>query len=165
WEGSGREVRKVSRDPMPASASLAALRAPDGKTTLVVASSAGIRVSRDGGARWTAPADPPPGVPIALYPTAFGDPLLVTTGGVFRTADGSRLDAVPGGARPATASELLADAAGSPVLELRSGDAVAYWDGDAWSGKKKSQLGGGIFMPKSPTKAVGGWSNLQEVDG
>ena len=165
WEAFGRDVRKVSRDPMPTSASMAALRGRDGRTVLVVASSAGVRVSRDGGARWTAAEQPPPGAPIALYPTAFGEPVLVTTAGVYETADGSRFSAVAGGARPATGAELLADADGRPLLELRSGEALAYWDGAAWSGKKKAQLGGGIFMPKTPTKAVGGWTNLQEVDG
>ncbi|HEX4439760.1 MAG TPA: hypothetical protein VH854_06795 [Thermoanaerobaculia bacterium] len=165
WEASGRDVRKVSREAMPASASLAALRAPDGRTALIVSSSAGLRVSRDGGARWSAPEEPPPGAPIAMYPTAFGEPVVVTTAGVFRTSDASRFAAVPGGARPASAAELLADGAGRPLIELRSGDAVAYWDGEAWSGKKKSQLGGGIFMPKSPTKAAGTWTTLQDVDG
>jgi len=165
WEASGRDVRKVSREAMPASASLAAVRAPDGRTALIVSSSAGLRVSKDGGARWTAPEEPPAGSPIAMYPTAFGEPVVVTTAGVFRTSDGSRFAAVAGGARPASAAELLADAAGRPLIELRSGDAVAYWDGEAWSGKKKSQLGGGIFMPRSPTKAAGTWSTLQDVDG
>jgi photosystem II stability/assembly factor-like uncharacterized protein len=165
WEAFGREVRKVSRDPMPASASLAALRGPDGRTALMVASSAGVRVSRDGGARWSPAEGPPPGAPIAMYSTAFGEPILVTTSGVYRTADGSRFEAVSGGARPASSAELLADGEGRPLLELRSGDSLAYWDGSNWSGKKKSQLGGGIFMPKSPSKAVGEWSNLQDVDG
>ena len=165
WEASGRDVRKVSRDPMPASASLAALRGGDGRTALVVASSAGVRVSRDGGARWTPAEEPPAGAPIALYSTAFEEPILVTTAGVYRTEDGSRFQAVPGGARPVSGAELLADGDGRPLLEVRSGEALAYWDGASWSGKKKAQLGGGIFMPKSPSKAVGGWSNLQEVDG
>jgi photosystem II stability/assembly factor-like uncharacterized protein len=165
WQAAGRDVRKVSRDPMPASASLAALRGADGRTALVVASSAGVRVSRDGGVRWTAAEQPPPGATIAMYSTAFGEPILVTTAGVYATADGSRFAAVSGGARPVSSAELLADSEGRPLLEIRSGDALAYWDGANWSGKKKAQLGGGIFMPKSPSQAVGGWSNLQEVDG
>ena len=165
WEASGRDVRKVSLDPMPASASLAALRGADGRTALIVASSAGVRTSRDGGVHWSAPAEPPPGAPIGLYPGAFGEPVVVTTAGVYRTADGSRFSAVPGGARSASSAELLADADGKPLLEIRAGEAIAYWDGEAWSGKKKSQLGGGIFMQKPPSKAVGGWTNLQEVGG
>jgi hypothetical protein len=164
WEAFGREVRKVSKDPLPPSASLAALGA-GGRTVLMIASSAGVRVSRDGGVRWTPPEQPPPGSPFAMYPTAFGEPVLVTTAGVYRTSDGSRFTAVAGGARSASGAELLADGDGRPLLELRSGEALAYWDGAAWSGKKKAQLGGGIFMPKSPSKAVGGWTNLQEVDG
>jgi photosystem II stability/assembly factor-like uncharacterized protein len=166
WEATGRQVRKVSVDPLPPSAALAAFRGGDGKTVLLIASSSGVRVSRDGGARWSALAPGPPGSPVALYGAPFAGPLLVTTEGVFQTSDGARFAVVPGGLRPAGAAELLADKNGNAVLELRSGDTLAYWDGQSWSTKKKALLGGGIFMQNSASsKPVGGWSNLQDVDG
>ena len=166
WEATGRQVRKVSVDPLPPSAALAAFAGGDGKTVLLIASSSGVRVSRDGGARWSALAQGPPGSPVALYGAPFAGPLLVTTEGVFQTSDGSHFAVVPGGLRPAGAAELLADKNGNAVLELRSGDTLAYWDGQSWSTKKKALLGGGIFMQNAASsKPVGGWSNLQEVDG
>jgi photosystem II stability/assembly factor-like uncharacterized protein len=166
WEAKGRQVRKVSVEALPASASLAAFRGAGGKTVLLVASSSGVKVSRDGGVHWSAPAagEAPKGAPIVLYGDAFGGPVIVTTEGVFRTADGSRFEAVPGGLRPADSAQLLADRGGDPLLEIRNGDGYAYWDGQSWSAKKKAVLGGGIFM-SSTQKPVGGWTNLQDVDG
>ena len=67
WEARGRQVRKVSQDALPASASLVAFRGRDGRTLLLVASSTGVRVSRDLGVHWAAPAQPPEGSPIVLY--------------------------------------------------------------------------------------------------
>ena len=61
WEARGPAGAQASRvDPLPAAASLAAFRGADGKTVLLVASSSGVRVSRDGGVRWSASAEPPP---------------------------------------------------------------------------------------------------------
>ena len=166
WEAKGRHVRKVSVDALPTSASLAALRGPDGKTVLLVAASSGVRVSRDGGVHWSPLAQAPRGSPIVLYADAFGDPVLVTTEGVFRTSDGTRFAAVPGGLRTAEAAQLLAANNGDPLLEIRSADGLAYWDGQNWSARKKAVLGGGIFMQNAASsKPVGGWSNLQDVDG
>lgn len=165
WEARGRQVRKVSLDPLPASASLAAFRGRDGRTVLLVASSSGVKLSRDGGARWESPARPPEGAPIVLYGAPFDEPILVTTEGVFVTTDGSRFTAVPGGLRSATSAELLADGNGNPVLEIRSEGRLAYWDGQSWSVRKKAVLGGGIFMKAAPGKPTGGYSNLQDVDG
>lgn len=166
WEAKGRQVRKVSADALPASASLAALRGADGKTILLVAASSGVRVSRDGGVHWSPPSQPPRGSPIVLYAEAFGGPVLVTTEGVFRTSDGARFAAVPGGLRTAESAQLLAANGGDPLLEIRNADGLAYWDGQNWSARKKAVLGGGIFMQGAASqKPVGGWSNLQDVDG
>ncbi len=166
WEASGRQVRKVSVDPLPASAMLAAFRGGDARTRLLIASSAGVRVSKDGGARWTPVAAAPPGSPIALYGEPFASPVLVTTDGVFRTSDGERFAAVAGGPARVTSAELLADKNGDALLEVRSGDVLSWWDGRNWSTKKKAQLSGGIFMQNAASsKPVGGWSNLQDVDG
>ena len=94
----------------------------------------------------------------------FDAPVVVTDEGVFTTADGERFEAVPGGLRRIEAAELLADASGEPLFELRSGTTLSYWDGRAWSTRKKAALGGGIFV-QSTGKPAGGWSNLQDVDG
>ena len=164
WEASGRDVRKVSLDALPATASLAAFRGPGGRTLLLVASATGVRTSRDGGARWSAPADPPAGAPMALWGGPFEAPIVVTTEGVFTTTDGDRFEAVPGGLRKIDAAELLADARGEPLLELRSGATLAYWDGRAWSTRRKAALSGGIFI-QNAGKPSGDWSSLQDVDG
>lgn len=165
WEAAGRQVRKVSLDTLPASASLAAFRGRDGGTRLLIASSSGVRVSRDGGARW-APVAAPPGAPVVLYGEPFVSPVLVTTEGVFTTSDGDRFAPVAGGLRGIESAELLADKNGDAVLQVRSGDVLAWWDGQSWSTKKKALLSGGIFMQNAAaSKPVGGWSNLQEVDG
>jgi photosystem II stability/assembly factor-like uncharacterized protein len=166
WEAKGREVRKVSVGALPSSASLAAFRGADGKTMLLVAASSGVRVSRDGGVQWSPAAAPPRGTPIVLYGDAFGEPILVTTEGVFTTADGTRFAPVPGGLRATESAQLLADHGGDPLLELKGVDGLSYWDGQSWSAKKKAKLGGGIFMQSTASqKPVGGWSNLQDVDG
>ncbi|HEY1435202.1 MAG TPA: hypothetical protein VGG65_07490 [Thermoanaerobaculia bacterium] len=165
WEATGRQVQKVSRDPLPATASLASFRGPDGRTVLVIASSAGVKVSRDGGAHWESPAVSPEGTAIVVYGAPFEAPVVVTTDGVFTTADGLRFGAVPGGLRAVQSAELLADRNGDPLLEVRSGGALAYWDGRNWSTRKKATLGGGIFIKAGNDKPSGGYSNLWDVDG
>ena len=165
WEARGREVRKVSQDVLPASASLAAFRGRDGRTVLLVASSTGVRVSNDLGVHWAAPAQAPEGSPIVLYGAPFDEPVVVTTDGVFRTDDGARFTAVDGGLRPTSSAQLLADRNGDALLELKSGATLSYWDGQSWSTRKKAALGGGIFMKAASDKPAGGYSNLQDVDG
>ncbi len=165
WEATGRQARKVSLDALPATASLAAFRGPGGQTVLLVASSAGVKVSRDAGAHWESPSTPPEGAPIVAYGAPFEEPLVVTTEGVFTTADGRRFGPVPGGLRTVEAADLLADRNGDPLVEIRSGSALAYWDGRSWSKRKKAALGGGIFIKASADKPSGGYSNLQDVDG
>jgi len=168
WEARGREVRKVSVDLLPASASLAAFRGRDGRTVLLLASSAGVRVSRDGGAHWAAAEKAPRGAPIALFGAPFQSPVVVTTDGVFQTTDGGgrRFEPVAGGVRAVSTTELLADKNGEPLLEVRSNESLAYWDGASWSTKKKAALGGGIFMQNAAAaKPIAGWSNLQDVGG
>ncbi len=166
WEAAGRQVRKISVDPLPASAALAAFRGRDGRTLLAIASSSGVRVSSDGGAHWSPVAPPPPGSPIVLYGEPFASPVLVTTEGVFQTTDGARFAPVAGGPRSVSSVELLADASGDPVLEVRSGETLARWDGRAWATRKPARLGGGIFMQGAANaKPVGGWSSLQESNG
>ena len=90
--------------------------------------------------------------------------MLVTTEGTFRTADGARFEPVPGGLRPVESAQLLADRGGDPLLEIKNAEGFAYWDGQSWSAKKKAVLGGGIYLA-APQKPVGGWTNLQDVDG
>jgi hypothetical protein len=94
--------------------------------------------------------------------------VVVTTEGVFQTTDGGgrRFEPVAGGLRAVATTELLADKNGEPLLEVRSNEALAYWDGASWSTKKKAALGGGIFMQNAAAaKPIAGWSNLQDVGG
>jgi photosystem II stability/assembly factor-like uncharacterized protein len=164
WEATGRQVRRVSQDPLPPSASLAALSGPGGRTVLIVASSSGVLVSRDGGVRWASPPAPPEGAPIVLFGGAFGEPVLVTTDGVFGTRDGLHFAPVPGGLRRAASAELLADRNGDPLLEIRSGDLISRWDGRDWSTRRRALLAGGIFL-QGVEKPAGEYENLRDVDG
>ena len=114
WEAQGTRVRRVSRDALPAAASLAAFRGADGRTVLVLSSSAGVRISRDGGERWTAPAAPPPGVPIALFGSPFDapDPRHVRRRLPRRRRRAATSRPFPAARRRRSAAELLSDADG-----------------------------------------------------
>ena len=166
WEAEGMRVRRVSRDALPAAASLAAFRDADGRTVLLLSSSSGVRLSRDGGERWTAPAAPPPGVPIALFGAPFSAPLLVTSSGVFRAGETGR-DFAPF-RRPAApqGAELLSDADGTPMLEVRTGDGLYRWNGQSWSGRRQGILKGGLFLQQGGGSAAAtSYSSLEEKDG
>lgn len=163
WEARGLRVRRVSRDPLPPSASLIAFRDGAGKTILGLASSSGLRFSRDLGEHWLAPARPPAGNPIAIYAAPFAQPLLVTTSGVFRIGAGGEEFVPMGGPAAPAAAELLSDAGGGPLLEIRSAEGVSRWNGQGWTSHRNGVLKGGIFL--DPSAATGAYSSLQEVGG
>jgi photosystem II stability/assembly factor-like uncharacterized protein len=166
WEAEGRRVRRVSLDTLPASASLAAFRGESGQTLLVLSSSAGVRVSRDGGERWAAPDAPPPGTPVALFGAPFAAPVVVTTSGVFRSsADGREFAPVPGAPGAPEAAELLIDPRGSPMLEVKSGGSLYRWSGDRWNVKRQTLLKRGMFLDEMSATSAGAWSSLQDVGG
>jgi photosystem II stability/assembly factor-like uncharacterized protein len=166
WEAEGMKVRRVSRDSLPAAASLVASKDPDGKTILILSSSAGVKFSRDLGERWLAPDQPAAGAPIALFGTPFVSPVLVTSAGVFRSNDGARsFSSVPGSPAAPLSAELLADAAGSPLLEIRTSEGVLRWNGSEWSAVKKAILKGGMFSQGISGGAAVSYSTLQDVDG
>ncbi|HEX7254153.1 MAG TPA: hypothetical protein VF376_14840 [Thermoanaerobaculia bacterium] len=166
WEAEGMKVWRVSRDPLPAAASLVASKDPEGKTILILSSSAGVKVSRDLGERWIAPDQPAAGVPISLFGSPFALPVLVTSAGVFRSRDGARsFLPVPGSPSSPLSAELLADAAGSALLEVRTTDGVLRWNGSEWSSVKKAMLKGGLFAQGVPGSAAVSYSTLQDVDG
>ena len=165
WEARGLKVRRVSRDPLPPAASLAAFRGAAGRTVLVLSSSSGLQFSRDLGERWLPPRNAPPGVPIALYGAPFASPVLVTTAGVFRVSDTEEGFAPIGGPAAPLAAELLSDAAGDPLLEVRSTEGVTRWNGQAWSGRRVGVLKGGIFRGDGGGGAAASYSSLQEVGG
>ena len=167
WEAQGTRVRRVSRDALPAAASLAAFRGADGRTVLVLSSFAGVRISRDGGERWSAPGEPPPGVPLALFGSPFVHPILVTSAGVFRTSDvGRDFTPVPGAPATPIGAELLLDGTGSPLLEVRTADGLFRWNGGAWSGRKQGILKGGVFLQQSPGAAsTTQYTSLEDQNG
>ena len=166
WEAEGRSVRRVSLDMLPASASLAAFRGEIGQTVLVLSSSAGVRVSRDGGERWSAPEAPPPGVPVALFGAPFATAVVVTTSGVFRSsADGREFAPVPGAPGAPEAAELLIDPRGAPLLEVKSGRTLYRWSGERWSARRQALLKRGLFLDETVTSTAGAWSSLQDVGG
>ena len=163
WEAQGLEVRRVSRDALPPSASLAALRDRKGATVLVLASAGGVRVSRDGGVRWSAPERSPAGTPIALFGAPFRAPILVTTDGTFTTQDGARFTPLPGSPAAPTWAQLMLDGSGQPLLEVKTAEGLLRWNGETWSGRRKGILGGGVF--RGETEAVSLYSSIQDVGG
>jgi len=166
WEAQERRVRRVSLDPLPVSASLAASRGEDGRTLLVLSSSAGIRVSRDGGERWTTPDSPPSGTPVGLFGSPFPAPIVVTTAGVFRaSADGRSFELLPGAPTSPESAGLLVDPKGGPLLEVRSGATLHRWNGEKWVAKRQTLLKHGSFLEESGTAPIGAWSSIQEVGG
>lgn len=146
WEAKGMRVRRLSVDPLPPAATLTAFRNGDGGTVLLLSSFSGLRVSIDGGVRWSAPDRAPTGTPLALYGSGFGSPVLVTTGGLYRTRDGRSFTLVAGSPVAPTAAELLNDGADSPVLEIRTGEGTFRWDGAAWDNPRRAVLSGGRFL-------------------
>ncbi|HSP95263.1 MAG TPA: hypothetical protein VLU06_11970 [Thermoanaerobaculia bacterium] len=164
WEARGLRVRRVSRDPLPPAASLVAFRDVAGKTVLALSSSSGLRFSSDLGERWVAPADAPPAPAVALFGAPFPSPLLVTTAGVFRVIGAGEAYAPMGGPASPVSAELLSDAAGFPLLEVRSGEGVFRWNGRGWSSHRVGLLKGGIFQDGGAT-AAGSYSSLQEIGG
>jgi len=164
WEAYGTKVRRVSRDPLPPSASLAAFRDRGGRTVLLLASSTGMRVSRDGGERWSAPESPPSGAPLALFGPPLPSPVLVTTAGVFGTDDGSRFLAIPGGPSSVSSAQLLTGPAGQPLLEVRGSEGLSRWNGQGWSIRRRGVLGGGMFLEDSSGGSAV-YRTLQDQDG
>ncbi len=167
WEAQGLRVRRVSRDALPPSASLAAFRNGEGKTVLVLSSSSGVRVSSDGGERWQAPEKPPSGSPISLFGAPFPSPVLVTSAGIFRVTDGGRaFSPIPGSPSAPVSAELLIDSAGNTLLEVRTAEGFVRWNGQSWISRRRGVLKGGIFLDET---AAGGstasYSVLQDVEG
>jgi photosystem II stability/assembly factor-like uncharacterized protein len=146
WEAKGMRVRRLSLDPLPPAASLAAFQDPQGATVLLVSSFNGLRVSFDGGERWFVPDRAPAGTPLALYGREFGSPLLVTTAGVFRTPDGRSFVPVAGSPQTPSSADLLADGGGSPILEVKTADGSFRWDGSSWDNRRRTLLAGGRFL-------------------
>jgi photosystem II stability/assembly factor-like uncharacterized protein len=166
WVAEGRKVRRVSLDALPVSASLTAFRDREGQTVLMLASASGLRVSRDGGARWTAVSQPPAGAPVAVFGAPYREPVLVTSEGVFRVGQGGRSFApVAGAPSGAIAAELMAGADRAPVLEVRTADTDFRWDGRGWSGRRRAVLAGGLFVAQSNPASGAAYSSLQDVDG
>jgi len=166
WEAQGLRVRRVSRDLLPAAASIAAFRDVGGKTVLVLSSSSGVRLSRDGGERWSTPESPPPGTPISLFGAPFPAPVLVTSAGVFRVAENGRgFLSIAGSPSAPMGAELLSDGAGSPVLELRTAEGLQRWNGQSWTSRRVGLLKGGLFLQESAAGATASYSSLEDVDG
>lgn len=165
WEARGLKVRRVSRDPLPPAASLVAFRGTAGRTVLLLSSSSGLQFSHDLGERWLAPRNPPAGVPIALFGAPFASPILVTTAGIFRVSDGEESFATVGGPSAPLGAGLLSDAGGGPLLEVRSTEGMARWNGQAWISRRAGVLKGGIFLGEGGGSATASYSSLQEVAG
>ena len=167
WEAQGTRVRRLSLDLLPPAASLAVFRGPHGDTVLLLSSFVGLKVSSDGGERWTSPDRAPAGTPIALFGSEFGSPVLVTTAGVYRTADGRTFTLIAGSPDAPTSAELLSNGYGSPVLEVKTSGGAFRWDGSSWDNRRRTLLSGGRFLDAyrgdpGPTPIK---SAVREVDG
>jgi hypothetical protein len=105
-------------------------------------------------------------VPIALFGSPFGAPVLVTSSGVFRASEGGRIfPPIAGSPSAPVAAELLVDAAGGPLLEVRTVDGVLRWNGSDWTSLRKAILKGGLFLQGVAGGAAASYSTLQDVDG
>ncbi len=166
WVAEGTKVRRVSEEPLPPSGSLAAFRDPSGATLLLLASSAGVRLSRDGGRRWPAPPVTPPGSPVAVFGSPYRAPILVTSAGAFRVEQGGRsFPPISGAPTGAVSAELLAGPDRGPVLEVRTAETDFRWDGRAWTERRRALLSGGIFRSEASAANPNAWSSLADVDG
>jgi hypothetical protein len=169
WEAKGMRVRRLSLDPLPPAASLAAFVDPGGNTVLLLSSFSGIRVSFDGGQRWSIPDKAPPGTPLALFGKEFGSPVLVTTGGVYRTHDGRAFVSVAGTPEAPSSAELLADGEGSPILEVKTATGAYRWDGATWDTqtRRRTLLAGGRFLEayRGEPTPLPARTPVREVDG
>lgn len=167
WEAKGLRVRRVSRDALPPAASLAAFRDAGGATVLVLSSASGMRLSFDAGERWSPPEKAPAGVPVSLFGHPFSSPIVVTSAGVFRVVDGGKgFAAVPGSPAAPLSAELLLDAAGTPLLEVRTAEGAQRWNGQTWSSRRAGLLKGGVFLDgASGGGSAASYSSLQDVDG
>ncbi|HKD12155.1 MAG TPA: hypothetical protein VKE50_08770, partial [Thermoanaerobaculia bacterium] len=166
WEAQGMRVRRVSVDPLPPAASLAAFKDAAEKTVLVLSSSSGVRFSRDGGQHWSALTGAPPGTPIALFGAPFPTPILVTSAGVFRATDGARrFDPIPGAPAAPAAAELLLGPDGQPLLQVRSAEGLERWNGQIWSPYRQGVLKGGLFLRESGSAPAVSYSTLEDIDG
>jgi photosystem II stability/assembly factor-like uncharacterized protein len=166
WVAEGTRVERVSEETLPPSGSLAASRDAGGRTVLLLASSAGLKLSRDGGRHWQAPPTAPPGSPVAVFGAPFPEPILVTSSGVYRVVEEGR--SFPEVGRPpsgAVAAELLASADRRPVLEVRTAETDFRWDGRFWTERRRALLSGGIFRGESNASNPNAWSSLSDVDG
>jgi hypothetical protein len=112
--------------------------------------------------RWPAPERPPAGMPVGVFGAPFTRPVLVTTEGVFTTGDGSRFSSLPGSPSSPLWAQLMLDAAGQPLLEVRTADGVLRWNGEGWAGRRRGILSGGMFIENTP---VALYSSIQEVGG
>lgn len=146
WEAKGKRVRRLSLDPLPPAASLAAFLDPAGNTVLMLSSFNGVRVSLDGGAHWSVPEKSPPGTPLALFGREFGSPVVVTTAGAYRTPDGRNFSRVSGSPGTVSSVELLANGEGAPILEAKTATGAFRWDGLAWDTRRRTLLAGGRFL-------------------
>lgn len=167
WEAQGMRVRRVSRDALPAAAALAAFRDRDRRTVLLLSSSSGVRISHDGGERWVAPSAPPAGVPLALFGAPFATPVIVTSAGAFRVSEGGRAFVPIAGAPAAPlGAELLLDAAGEPLLEVRTADGLYRWNGQVWASRKQGVLKGGLFLQQAASAGPATlYSTLEDKGG
>ena len=166
WEAKGMRVRRLSLDPLPPAASLAAFVDPDGATVLLLSSFNGLRASFDGGERWSIPETAPPGTPLALFGKEFGAPVLVTTAGVFRTPNGRTFTRVWGSPEAPSSAELLTDGEGSPILEVKTAAGAFRWDGAAWDTRRRTLLAGGRFLDSYHGEAPAPVRTpVREVDG
>jgi hypothetical protein len=159
--GEGTAVRRVSRDVLPPAASLTAFRDGAGKTVLgcVVLGAAVLQGPRRAGrARESSGRDGD-----RAFGAPFEKPVLVTSAGAFRIGGGGEEFTPIGGPAAPTSADLLSDSAGGPILEIRSGEGISRWNGQAWSSHRAGLLKGGIFVEeKAPT---GSYSSLHEVGG
>jgi len=92
--------------------------------------------------------------------------LLVTSAGVFRVTSGGRsFDPIAGSPAAPLSAELLLDAAGNALLEVRTAEGSTRWNGGGWTTRRRAILKGGKFVDDTGGGAAGAYSSLQEIGG
>ena len=104
---------------------------------------------------------------MALFGTPFEMPILVTSAGVFRAADGGRRFSPVGGSPVLPlGAELLVDPSGGAVLEVRTAEGSSRWNGQVWNARRQGVLKGGMFMQQTPGSGPASpYSTLEEKAG
>ncbi len=145
WESVGDLSRQISSDSPPGAFALSAARL-GARPLWMCASASALRVSFDGGHHFLAPEKAPGGRILRLFGAPLDQPVVVTDGGVFTTADGTRFDRIAAVTGNPWEADLGRDGSERPALEVRTSSGVYRQSGGAFVQVGRRILSGGMFL-------------------